>query len=373
MAKHANVAEEGLLQIRLKAIEKEERVALRELKREKTKLENELHRQEEEYFNLQRVFSDDTLLSVSDSFKRHIPPGPPPTKARIPRRRLQYLLDLLRAMPSEEDARVRRRHLRHIGGGSFDSKSSEDFSKTSQNLQSHYCLDPQKGNRIKSAPPTQLRRQQAALEAQNHLISEASRNDVQIDVHLSPDIPQTKKFENMKERFKAKETIAPLTAPHRSFGKRIVEEAWNSDKEDEALGQTKQSDSWAKGNDHVLIGSPVKERHVMAKQGVSRDKKTRRASSAIENEHARRNKYGHQKARAKSAMGERNSRGDYEDRKGNDARSGINTGCTFSPRYYSETENQFRTDKLDLWGTQVQCTAHYHTAANDREVLGPRK
>lgn len=95
---HANKAEDMKLLFKIRLLEKEEKISLREIKWRKHQLEAELKQKAEDYFGCHRVFSEQSLVSTSDSFKKNLYLGPYPTKGLIPSGRLTELREKLRSM-----------------------------------------------------------------------------------------------------------------------------------------------------------------------------------------------------------------------------------------------------------------------------------
>ncbi|KXJ26055.1 uncharacterized protein LOC110242788 [Exaiptasia diaphana] len=99
-AYHANKAEEMRLFKTLKILQWQQQIALKTIKKEKAQLEQELKNQAEEYFQCHRVFSEESLISITNSLKK-LYMGPFPTKAVLPKGKLYHLKTLLRQMQDE--------------------------------------------------------------------------------------------------------------------------------------------------------------------------------------------------------------------------------------------------------------------------------
>lgn len=100
---HTNLVEQRKLEQKLQGIDIETKQMKRSFRRQRGILERELKETESNYWSCHRVFSAETLITESDSYKRRFYTGPQPTKAKLPRRTLEHLSQLLRSLKAEED------------------------------------------------------------------------------------------------------------------------------------------------------------------------------------------------------------------------------------------------------------------------------
>lgn len=75
----------------------------RGIRQRKEVLERELKEKEDDFWGCHRVFSAATLITESDSFRKCFYAGPQPTKAKLPRRKLDRLSHLVRKLQAEDD------------------------------------------------------------------------------------------------------------------------------------------------------------------------------------------------------------------------------------------------------------------------------
>ena len=100
---HHNMAEQKKLELKLWGIDMETKQMKRDIRQRKEVLERELKEKEDDFWGCHRVFSAATLITESDSFRKCFYTGPQPTKAKLPRRKLDRLSHLVRKLQAEDD------------------------------------------------------------------------------------------------------------------------------------------------------------------------------------------------------------------------------------------------------------------------------
>ena len=100
---HDNLAEQRKLEQKLHVIDVETKMMKRDFRQKRGILERELKQSENYYWNCHRVFSAASLITDSDSYRKHFYNGPQPTKAKLPRKKLARLGQLVRRLQAEED------------------------------------------------------------------------------------------------------------------------------------------------------------------------------------------------------------------------------------------------------------------------------
>ena len=100
---HNNMAEQKKLELKLWGIDMETKQIKRDIRQRKEVLERELKEKEDDFWGCHRVFSAATLITESDSFRKCFYTGPQPTKAKLPRRKLDRLSHLVRKLQAEDD------------------------------------------------------------------------------------------------------------------------------------------------------------------------------------------------------------------------------------------------------------------------------
>ena len=100
---HHNLKEQKHLGQKLHIIDLETNQMKRDFRQQREALERELKQNEKYYWNCHRVFSAATLITESDSYKKKLYAGPQPTKAKLPRRTLERLSQLVRKLQAEDD------------------------------------------------------------------------------------------------------------------------------------------------------------------------------------------------------------------------------------------------------------------------------
>lgn len=100
---HHNMAEQKKLELKLWGIDMETKQMKRDIRQRKEVLERELKEKEDDFWGCHRVFSAATLITESDSFRKCFYAGPQPTKAKLPRRKLDRLSHLVRKLQAEDD------------------------------------------------------------------------------------------------------------------------------------------------------------------------------------------------------------------------------------------------------------------------------
>lgn len=100
---HDNLVEQRKLEQKLHIIDIETKHMKRDFRQQREILERELKKTETDYWNCHRVFSAETLITESDSYRKRFYTGPQPTKAKLPRRTLDRLSQLVRSLQAEED------------------------------------------------------------------------------------------------------------------------------------------------------------------------------------------------------------------------------------------------------------------------------
>ncbi|CAH3179308.1 unnamed protein product [Porites evermanni] len=100
---HENMAEQKKLELKLWGIDMETKQMKRDIRQRKEVLERELKEREDDFWGCHRVFSAATLITESDSFRKCFYTGPQPTKAKLPRGKLDRLSHLVRKLQAEDD------------------------------------------------------------------------------------------------------------------------------------------------------------------------------------------------------------------------------------------------------------------------------
>ena len=137
---HDNLAEQRKLEQKLHVIDVETKMMKRDFRQKRGILERELKQSENYYWNCHRVFSAASLITDSDSYRKHFYNGPQPTKAKLPRKKLARLGHLVRSLQAEEDletlsnfqrcARYVRRKTALAEEDSFDSMQPQHLAET---------------------------------------------------------------------------------------------------------------------------------------------------------------------------------------------------------------------------------------------------
>ena len=155
----ANLVAEKDLRRKLQSIEKEEKIRMREIHTEKLALRKEFEEQEGKYWGCPRVFSAESFFSDSDAYRREVYTGPEPTKARIGRKRLETLRNLLRFLASEDDMLPGLKRPRSTGKNvAFSEETEEPFESrpvpadTKDGAHARNADGLARPERIKSAP-----------------------------------------------------------------------------------------------------------------------------------------------------------------------------------------------------------------------------
>ena len=178
---HVNLVERRKLEQKLQIIDMETKQMKRNFQKQREVLEKEMKKAENDYWNCHRVFSAATLITESDSYRKRFYTGPQPTKAELPRRKLERLSQLVRILQAEDDLETLSRFQRcaryacrkppevdhetvsslslsQEGSGGFEpweqqhltemrnERSTDKAGKSSSNTSI-------KGKRIRSAPP----------------------------------------------------------------------------------------------------------------------------------------------------------------------------------------------------------------------------
>ena len=100
---HDNKAEQKKLELKLWGIDMETKQMKRDIRQRKEVLERQLKENEDDFWGCHRVFSAATLITESDSYRKCFYTGPQPTKAKLPRRKLERLSHLVRKLQAEDD------------------------------------------------------------------------------------------------------------------------------------------------------------------------------------------------------------------------------------------------------------------------------
>ena len=101
---HSNLAEQRKLEQKLHVIDLETSQMNKNNRQQREVLEKEIKQNENYYFwGCHRVFSAATLITESDSYKKQLYTGPRPTKAKLPRKTLQRLNQLIQKLQAEDD------------------------------------------------------------------------------------------------------------------------------------------------------------------------------------------------------------------------------------------------------------------------------
>lgn len=100
---HDNLLEQRKLEQKLQIIDLETKQMQRNFRKQRGILEGELKNNENNYWSCHRVFSAESLITDSDSYRKRFYTGPRPTKAKLPRRTLERLSQLLRSLRAEDD------------------------------------------------------------------------------------------------------------------------------------------------------------------------------------------------------------------------------------------------------------------------------
>ena len=109
---HSNLIEQKKLEEKLQIIDVETKQMNRNFRQQREVLEKEMKKTESDYWNCHRVFSADTLITESDSYRKRFYTGPQPTKAKLPRRTLERLSELVRSLQAVDDLETLRRFQR---------------------------------------------------------------------------------------------------------------------------------------------------------------------------------------------------------------------------------------------------------------------
>lgn len=100
---HSNLVEQRKLVQKLEIIDIETKQMKRNIRQQREVLEKEMKKTESDYWNCHRVFSAETLITESDSYRKRCYMGPQPTKAKLPRRTLERLSQLVRSLQAVDD------------------------------------------------------------------------------------------------------------------------------------------------------------------------------------------------------------------------------------------------------------------------------
>lgn len=100
---HNNMVEQRKLEHKLQIIDVETKEMKRNFRQQREVLEKEMKKTESDYWNCHRVFSADSLITESDSYRKRFYTGPQPTKAKLPRRTLERLSQLVRSLQAVDD------------------------------------------------------------------------------------------------------------------------------------------------------------------------------------------------------------------------------------------------------------------------------
>ena len=100
---HKNLVEQRKLEQKLQIIDIETKQMKRNFRQRREVLEKEMKKTESDYWNCHRVFSAETLITESDSYRKCFYTGPQPTKAKLPRRTLERLSQLVRSLQAVDD------------------------------------------------------------------------------------------------------------------------------------------------------------------------------------------------------------------------------------------------------------------------------
>lgn len=125
-AYHSNKAEEMKLFKTLQNLEFQKRITIKSFKKQKALLEKELKNQAEEYFHCHRVFSEESLISTTNSLKG-LYLGPLPTKAVLPKGKLNHLQTILRNMQDDTNMFSNTKKHAIVGWLVLPSYSKESF------------------------------------------------------------------------------------------------------------------------------------------------------------------------------------------------------------------------------------------------------
>ena len=100
---HENIVEQKKLELELWRIDIETKQMKRDIRQRKGILERELKEKEDDFWGCHRVFSAATLITESDSYRKGFYTGPQPTKAKLPRKKLEKLSHLVRKLQGQDD------------------------------------------------------------------------------------------------------------------------------------------------------------------------------------------------------------------------------------------------------------------------------
>jgi len=100
---HNNLVEQRKLEQKLQIIDIETKQMKRNFRQQREVLEKEMKKAESSFWNCHRVFSAESLITESDSFRKRFYTGPQPTKAKLPRRTLERLSQLVRSLQAVDD------------------------------------------------------------------------------------------------------------------------------------------------------------------------------------------------------------------------------------------------------------------------------
>ena len=100
---HNNLVEQRKLEQKLQIIDIETKQMKRNFRQQREVLEKEMKKAESGYWNCHRVFSAESLITESDSYRKRFYTGPQPTKAKLPRRTLERLSQLVRSLQAVDD------------------------------------------------------------------------------------------------------------------------------------------------------------------------------------------------------------------------------------------------------------------------------
>lgn len=195
-----------------------------DFRQRREELKREMRQNENYFWNCHRVFSAATLITESDSYKQPICIGPRPTKAKLPRKTLQRLVQFVQKLRAEDDlktysksqqcARFARReiHLPLSSTSSVATKNDLDLYEMQRgadlmNKVSAHSMDSSVSNfsgkviRVRSAP-----------------LRVASESKVLVDCQRNSPLPFQlwKRVSNVTPSYsfsKVKETSSGLEAP----------------------------------------------------------------------------------------------------------------------------------------------------------------
>ena len=138
---HRNLHAQTRLKERLELIDEEHKQALRGIRQQKAVLERDQRGREDEFWGCHRVFSADTLMTDSDTYKRRLYSGPKPTKAKLPPGTLQRLDKLLRILQGEDDVATLLKYQRCARYARKEGCSSASSVRTLNGTTREYSLE----------------------------------------------------------------------------------------------------------------------------------------------------------------------------------------------------------------------------------------